>query len=155
MKEKPSLLDKIRPCLDRVLMLAVIGLLLGEVYMSRGATGVRAQSGIGLPEQANAAGNLLIAGRSSGTDFGTDDGLGVMRVDRTAFARQLAISILVDHEHEITDQRVSFLRDQSRSGTAINQFADSFGQAIERGLLKFELPEENRVVRTERPASIK
>ncbi len=53
-------------------------------------------------------------------------------VDRREYARQAAVGILLSQRHDIHESHLVFYRDPDRPGSAIDQFADRFGEAIDR-----------------------
>ena len=141
MKKKSKLLRCVRAKFGQILSVCILGILLGDSIWDRMMPTVQNQVSSAIPEpEPQSAEVLLIAGDDSGIDIGSRSlPSGVMHVNRYEFARQIAISILVEHDHEISDERVSFMRDVNADGTAISQFADSYGRAIERGIARFEV----------------
>lgn len=118
--------------LDRTLLVLVLLLLVAnsidhgsEYISSRGATETK-------PEVASMEPLFVLAKGTPTGQFGESDT--ILRVDRLDFARQIAISIIVNEDHEITDHRVTFKRDPDKQGTAIQQFAEVFGRVIEQGI---------------------
>ena len=51
-------------------------------------------------------------------------------IDRDEFGRQVAVSVLITHPHDITADQIVIYRDKTRSGNALQQFADLMGGAI-------------------------
>ena len=47
--------------------------------------------------------------------------------------KQIAIATLVSGSHQIDDRQVTFYAEADRSGNALQQFAEVFGQAIAEG----------------------
>ncbi len=80
-------------------------------------------------EQHEAAAGVLLQFQ------GDQDPKAHLLVDKEHYARQIAISLIVNEDHEITDHRVTYKRDPDKSGTAIQQFSEIYGDAIKSGLL--------------------
>ena len=140
MKAKSTLLKRMRMKIDRIVIAFVLGILLFDSVWAR-VSQIQSEPVPVVRSKARSSGRLLVSAVDSHEMSGAADlPTGVMHVDRYEFARQIAISILVEHDHKISDHEVSFMRDHKSDGTAISQFADAFGRAIERGVTRFEMP---------------
>ncbi len=149
MKAKSSLQRYIKLDLVRVVMLMMLGILLMDCAWGhyRDQLNVHAKiTPINQPTKPKFQQQLKLSSvQTSSIDENDDQDTHSMMVDRDEFARQLALSILVNHQHEITDYRVSFLRDPKKSGTALKQFANTFGRAIEQGVTGHELTKDDQL----------
>ena len=67
----------------------------------------------------------------------------IVQIDRSAYCQQVATSVLLKFNHQITDEQIVFMRNPRLSGSAIQQFATAFGYAIETGLAD-QVPEAKR-----------
>lgn len=67
----------------------------------------------------------------------------IVQIDRSEYCQQVATSVLLKFNHQITDDQIIFTRNPRIPGSAIQQFSRAFGYAIETGLCE-EIPEANR-----------
>jgi hypothetical protein len=114
--------------LDRVLMICMLAILLGDAVLHRALTNQSRQP-IALQTTPHASLAPVFLQPSS-----DEDDASILKVDRLEYAQQIAISLIVNHDHEITDDRVVFKRNPKDKGTAIKQFSQAFGDAIQCGL---------------------
>ena len=81
-----------------------------------------------------------------------DDRSKLIEIDRRLYCEQVALSALVRQQHEITPDKIVFIRDPRLPGNAIQQFSTVFGYAIDTGLSKIESPSRNSVIQENSPS---